>query len=262
MTPPPAAAAAIPATRPAPARRGAPATPSRRSVPSTPARRSRPRRLAAPGRAPGHAAQAAAALAPSRLLERLIRSRSWIGLVAFALIGIVAMQLWLLKLNGGIGRAIEHEGMLERTNAALSAENSSMAAGDLIEQQAVASGMRIVAPGSLIFLRTHGSSDERLAAARLARPVQTPSAEGISAAVATFPSQSTSTAAATSPSQSTGIAAPAEGGSQTTTPSTSSTTTGAEAPAPTTSTAPSAPATTAVGGASAPTNPPAPETGG
>jgi hypothetical protein len=84
------------------------------------------------------------------------------------------MQLWLLKLNGGIGRAIEHEGLLERTNAALSAENSSRAAGDLVEQQAIASGMRIVPPGSLIFLRTRGQSDERLAAARLARPVQTP----------------------------------------------------------------------------------------
>lgn len=148
MTPPPAAVA-IPATRPAarpaPARRGAPAR----------------RRARAPQTAP--------ALAPSRLFDRLIRGRVWIGLVAFALIGIVAMQLWLLKLNGGIGRAIEHEGMLERTNAALSAENSSMSAGDLVEQQAVASGMRIVAPGSLIFLRSRGSMDERLAAARLAQ---------------------------------------------------------------------------------------------
>ncbi len=171
---PPAAAAAIPATRPVPARRAAPGAPSRRRAPAAPPARSRPRRrVAAPARAPGHAAQAAAALAPSRLLDRLIRGRGWIGLVAFALIGIVAMQLWLLKLNGGIGRAIEHEGTLERANAALSAENSSASAGDLIEQQAVASGMRIVAPGSLIFLRA-SASDERLAAARLAQPVQTP----------------------------------------------------------------------------------------
>ncbi|HEV3072325.1 MAG TPA: hypothetical protein VGY76_12970 [Solirubrobacteraceae bacterium] len=140
-------------------------------------------------RRPGRAAEAAAAtLSPARLLEQLIRSRSWIGLVAFALIGIVAMQLWLLKLNGGIGRAIEHEELLQRQNAVLSAENSSMAAGDLVEQQAIASGMRIVAPGSLIFLRTRGQSDERLAAARLAQAVQTPTQ-----------SQSTSTTPATEP---------------------------------------------------------------
>jgi hypothetical protein len=117
--------------------------------------------------------------------------------VAFALIGIVAMQLWLLKLNGGIGRAIEHEGMLERTNAALSAENSSRAAGDLIEQQAVASGMRIVSPGSLIFLRARGSSDERLAAARLAQPVQTPTqSESTSTAPVTESAAPTSTSTA------------------------------------------------------------------
>lgn len=197
MTPPPAAAAAIPATRPAPARRGAPAAPSRRSAPPAPARRSRPRRGAAPARPAGRAAEAAAALAPSRLLDRLIWGRGWIGLVAFALIGIVAMQLWLLKLNGGIGRAIEHEGMLERVNAALSAENSSRAAGDLIEQQAVASGMRIVLPGSLVFLRTR-ASDERLAAARLAQPVRTPTQ-----------SESTSTAPATEPAASAPVTEPA-----------------------------------------------------
>ena len=162
MTPPPAAAA-IPATRPAPTRRAAPTAPVRPAR----ARPGRPRRVAAPARRPGRAAEAAAALTPARLLDRLVRSRSWIVVVAFALIGIVAMQLWLLKLNGGIGRAIEHEGLLQRTNAALSAENSSMAAGDLVEQQAIASGMRIVSPGSLIFLRTRGPSDERLAAARL-----------------------------------------------------------------------------------------------
>jgi hypothetical protein len=155
-------------------------------------------------------------LAPSRLLDRLIRSRSWIGLVAFALIGIVAMQLWLLKLNGGIGRAIEHEGMLERTNAALSAENASMAAGDLIEQQAIASGMRIVAPGSLIFLRAR-ASDERLAAARLAQPVQRPTqSEGVSTAAS-----GAATAAVSEPARtSTSTASATEPGSSTTTPTT------------------------------------------
>ncbi len=94
--------------------------------------------------------------------------------MAFALIGIVAMQLWLLKLNGGIGRAIEHEGYLQRVNATLSAENSAMSAGDLVERRAAAAGMAIVAPGRLIFLRARGRTDERLAAARLAQPVQPP----------------------------------------------------------------------------------------
>ncbi len=187
---PPAAAAAIPATRPAPARPG-------RTAPS------RPRRSAAPARRQGRAAEAAAALAPTRLLDRLIRSRSWIGVVAFALIGIVAMQLWLLKLNGGIGRAIEHEGLLQRENAVLSAENSSMSAGDLIEGQAVASGMRIVAPGSLIFLRARGSMDERLAAARLAQPVQTPTGTETSTPTTAATTPTTLTTTATTPTTTT-----------------------------------------------------------
>jgi hypothetical protein len=160
---PPAAAAAIPAprpaTRPAPARRARPAAPAR------------PRRVVPPARraaVPGTQAVETSA----RLLDRLIRSRSWIVLVAFALIGIVAMQLWLLKLNGGIGRAIEHESYLQRANASLAAENSGMSAGDLVEQQAVAAGMSILAPGKLVFLRTRGAMDERLAAARLSQPVR------------------------------------------------------------------------------------------
>jgi hypothetical protein len=245
MTPP--AAAAIPATRPAPARRG---TPTRPAGPAR-TRPSRPRRVAAPVRRPGRAAEAAAALAPARLLERLIRSRSWIGLVAFALIGIVAMQLWLLKLNSGIGRAIEHEELLQRTNAALSAENSSMAAGDLIEQQAIASGMRIVPPGSLIFLHTRGQSDERLAAARLARPVRTPTAESTS----TSETASTAKSASTTESTSTAAASASPGGESTATaPSTEG-----SAPATTQSATPS----TAVAETSAPTSTPtAPEAGG
>ncbi len=166
MTPP--AAAAIPATRPVPARPGRPSAPARPAR----TRPSRPRRAAAPDRR----AARAETLAGSRLLDRLIRSRVWIALVAFALIGIVGMQLWMLKLNGGIGRAIEHESYLQRQNAALSAEDSAASAGDLVERRAIANGMRIVPPGSLIFLNTRGRADERLAAARLAQPVQMPSA--------------------------------------------------------------------------------------
>jgi hypothetical protein len=180
MTPPAAAAAAaIPATRPAPARRGAPGAPARPTRPAP----ARPRRIAAPARRLTPRAEVVGT--PVRLLDRLIRSRSWIALVAFSLIGIVAMQLWLLKLNGGIGRAIEHEGYLQRTNAALSAEDSAMSAGDLIEQQAAAAGMTIMAPGKLIFLHTRGAMDERLAAARLAQPVQAPTGTGASSNAAT-----------------------------------------------------------------------------
>jgi len=200
-------------------------------------------------------------------LDRLIRSRGWIGVVAFALIGIVAMQLWLLKLNGGIGRAIEHEGLLQRENAALSAENSSMSAGDLIEGQAVASGMRIVAPGSLVFLRSRGAMDERLAAARLARPVQRPTTGVASSAetASTAGAASTAEGASAAPvAESASGAAASTGRTSTAPPSTTPTSTAHPSTTPTpavpTSTAPTSESVpTASTSESAPT---APEAGG
>jgi cell division protein FtsL len=107
-------------------------------------------------------------LAQHRLLDRLIRGRVWIGLVAFALIGIVTLQLGLLKLNGGIGRALEHEALLQRENAALSIENSELAAGTRVEQGAAKLGMAFVPAGALRFLPASGHGDVGKAAAALA----------------------------------------------------------------------------------------------
>jgi cell division protein FtsL len=107
-------------------------------------------------------------LAQHRLLDRLIRGRVWIGLVAFALIGIVTLQLGLLKLNGGIGRALEHEALLQRENAALSIENSELAAGTRVEQNAAKLGMAFVPAGALRFLPAGGHGEVGKAAAALA----------------------------------------------------------------------------------------------
>jgi cell division protein FtsL len=107
-------------------------------------------------------------LAQHRLLDRLIRGRVWIGLVAFALIGIVTLQLGLLKLNGGIGRALEHEALLQRENAALSIENSELAAGTRVEQSAAKLGMAFVPIGALRFLPASGHDDVGKAEAALA----------------------------------------------------------------------------------------------
>jgi cell division protein FtsL len=210
MTPPTAAATA-PAVRPRRPARGAPVPPARRgpaprrvsgparsgsgaarSGPARPAGRGSssararpagwlPARISVRGGAvalpgPGglaHEALAAlAALSRNRLLDRLIRGRAWIGLVAFALIGIVAMQLWVVKLGVGIGRALEHSASLQRENSALAIEDSALAAGERIESLAAAEGMVVAPPGALHFDRLQGSLDARLAAAALAKPVQ------------------------------------------------------------------------------------------
>jgi hypothetical protein len=166
MTPPAAAAAPTVRPRRAPAPRG----PRRISGPARPA--TAPRRPAT-----GATDQAGLvfgllsaleSLAKHRLLDRLIRGRVWIGLVAFALIGIVTLQLGLLKLNGGIGRALEHEALLQRENAALSIENSELAAGTHVEQGAAKLGMAFVPAGALRFLGASGHGDTGKAAAALA----------------------------------------------------------------------------------------------
>jgi hypothetical protein len=106
-------------------------------------------------------------VAQHRLFDRLIRGRAWIGIVAFALIGIVTLQLGLLKLNGGIGRALEHEALLQRTNSALSIENSELAAGTRVEARAGHLGMAFAPSGSLAFLSANGHGDIAKAVAAL-----------------------------------------------------------------------------------------------
>jgi cell division protein FtsL len=110
------------------------------------------------------------------MLDRLIRGRMWIGIVAFALIGIVTLQLGLLKLNSSIGHSLEKEGALQRENAALSIENSELAGGDRVESQAERLGMRLVAVGALQFLSSHATSDVPHAAQALKAPVKAPEA--------------------------------------------------------------------------------------
>jgi hypothetical protein len=110
-----------------------------------------------------------------RLLDRLIRrppTRAWIALVAFALIGIVAMQLWVVKLGVGIGRALEHAELLQRENSTLAIEDSALASGERVERLAVAKGMVPAPPGALRFDPLRGALDTRLAVAALAKPSQ------------------------------------------------------------------------------------------
>ena len=98
-------------------------------------------------------------LSSHRFLDRLIRGRAWIGLVAFALIGIVALQLALLKLNGGVGRALEHEGLLQRENAALAIENSEMSSATRVQAHAAQLGMAMAPTSRLRFLSAGSRAD-------------------------------------------------------------------------------------------------------
>jgi hypothetical protein len=134
----------------------------------------RPRRTSGPSRAPRSAARidTVPIRRLDRLLDRLIGSRAWIGIVAFALIGIVAMQLWVVKVGAGIGRALEHQALLQRENTTLAIEDSALSSGERIERLAAAAGLVQAQPRALHFDTVRGPLDARLAAAALARPAQ------------------------------------------------------------------------------------------
>jgi hypothetical protein len=179
MTPPAAAVAeTLPRHRRAP-RRAPVRHPRRVSGPARPARPAAPARsaprVAAGAAAPGLALRAIGAyerVCDSSLLDRLVRGRVWIGLLAFALIGIVAMQLMVLRLNTGIGATLERAAALQRANAQLGIEAATGSGEGRIEPLAAATGMTFAPSGSVHFVASSPAADVRAAAAALAAPIQ------------------------------------------------------------------------------------------
>ncbi len=142
------------------------------ALPKQPPRRSNSpaRRRAAPRSTqnPGIALRAVDAFErfdSSALLDRLIRGRVWIGLLAFALIGIVAMQLVVLELNTGVGRTLQREALLQRENAQLNIEDSVYSAEDRVAPLAAAAGMTFAPSGTVHFVTASDDDVARAAAA-------------------------------------------------------------------------------------------------
>ncbi len=132
----------------------------------------------------------------SGALDRLIRGRIWIAVIAFALIGIVALQLLVLQLNANIGRTLAREAQLQRENAALSIEGSELASGERVESKAALLGMQLVPVGSLRFLRSDPRADIARAAAALNTPVHSASSSSSSGEAGTATANATSATAA------------------------------------------------------------------
>jgi hypothetical protein len=152
--------------------RGGTAIPRRRSGPARPARPA-PRRkqstesFAALGRM-------ALRVPDARVLDRLIRGRLWIGLIAGALVMLVFMQVSLLKLNTGISSDILTAQGLERDNAGLRASVSSLDSGQRIQDIAAARGMVMPDDGQLRFLQAVPAGD----GSRAARSITAPDVQG------------------------------------------------------------------------------------
>ena len=247
MTPP--AASTIAGRAPGTTRRSTHGTGHRSAAPRAPRRVSGPvrraSRLGAPRPAVATAGSGALAaplglrlarrvsrVPDAPVLDRLIRGRAWIAIVAVGLMGLVFMQVSLLKLNTGISHAVQSAQTLERQNIALRGQVSRLGDGQRIEGAAATAGMVLPAAGQYRYLDA-GKADPRRAAQAITAPdpvVQQP------AAAAT----TTTTAGIATSGPGTGVAATQTAAG----PSATTTATTAAAPTTTAGTAPQTSGTT------------------
>jgi hypothetical protein len=189
MTPPAATAAGRALPRPAAPRRA-----RRVSGPARPQTRSRTTgRAAAADPFALRAVARVVTLADSRLLRRLVHGRLWIPLVAAGLMGIVFMQVSMLKLNAGIGRAVQSASTLERQNAAMRADVSRMESGERIDEVAQGLGMVVPADGGERYVSARGTG----LAARATERMTAPGADAIARTQAAAATQAANAVAAT-----------------------------------------------------------------
>ena len=98
-----------------------------------------------------------ASLPESSLLDRVIRGRIWIPLLGVLLVGIVGMQVENLKLNAGLGGAIEQTATLQSRNDWLRDDVAQLSNPQRIEGIAARHGM-LMAPPSVDEV-PHGGRD-------------------------------------------------------------------------------------------------------
>src|ERR1700754_2084767 len=104
-----------------------------------------------------------------RVVDRLLRSRAWIWVIGIMLLGIVAMQVSLLRLNSGISRAVATQSTLERQNASMQAQIAELTAGDRVRDAALKDNMLDPPAGNTRFL-TSRESDVSRAIRRITLP--------------------------------------------------------------------------------------------
>jgi len=200
-------------------------------------------------------AEAALEVSGSRTMDRLVRSRAWVVIVAFGLIGIVAMQVSMLKLNAGIGRAVETAATLERSNATLRADVSQLSSGERIQSLAGARGFIMPEPGDVSYLNAGNlASDGFRAARRMSAPDPAVAGPAGSAMAASGTPGITGPAVSNAAAAAAAGAAPTDPAATPTAPGT--TAVGAAAPAPAPAAATTAPATTTPATTAPPTTTP------
>ena len=135
-----------------------------------------PRRVSGPNRHPRAAGERGLS-APSLWLrvidhpwlDRLVRGRAWIAIVAVALLGIVAMQVALLRLGAQIGSETSTVNALVAQNETAQAAIGQLEASHHVGSTAAALGMLYPQPSAETYLQVK-ARDARLAAHRMTSP--------------------------------------------------------------------------------------------
>jgi hypothetical protein len=157
-----------------------PATPARPATTTRPARPATPKRttsrVAGSRRQPsprlalrGRALSFARSLPDHSLLDRLIRSRIWIPLLGILLVGIVASQVEILKLNASLGRGVVRAAQLQSEDQRLANTVSQMSDVQRIEEKAAQMGLSMPAAYTPVFL-SGGHGELRRALSNIHRP--------------------------------------------------------------------------------------------
>jgi hypothetical protein len=98
------------------------------------------------------------------VVDRLVRGQGWIALLGVLLIGLVALNVSLLKLNAHNGRSAEIARALRIDNAKLSGSVSRLGSSDRLQAAAKRMGLVMPAPQDVNYLTAHPRTDARRAA--------------------------------------------------------------------------------------------------
>lgn len=207
------------------------------------------------------------------LVDRAVRGRAWIPILGVMLVGIVAMQVEVLKLGTSIGRAIERGSALQSRNALLRANVSWLADDQRIERLAAGMGMVMPPPVAVGFLNVRAGNGAR-AAGNIHAPSPSTFLSALSSleasAAASLPTMSAASTSSTGLSSTSGagtvstgaVAAPSTTGSASTGAGTASTGAGTASTGAGTATTSAATSASSAAGGVAPPSPSTSQTGG
>ena len=100
------------------------------------------------------------------MVDRLVRSRAWIALLGVILIGLVGLNVSLLKLNAAAGRNAEWAKILRIENADLQARVSHLLSAQRIQDAARNMGFVMPAAADVHYLTADPGRDAARAAGR------------------------------------------------------------------------------------------------